>query len=124
MQKLLQALHFLELHRGYEGSGKALEQAKTVLGQAQMKAKTDFLGDVLLFSRYSRNKKSGAPASNENALLQATRPSDQEVQKASQLLKCILGSNFTPTQLLVEYGEKRYKLIQDFLKDNKHTNNM
>jgi hypothetical protein len=158
MQKLLKAISFLELHRGYEGSSKALEQARQVLTQAHTKCKSEFVHDVALLSRYDNesspsfvatsftddlSSSSSAAAAAAEAPLQptsrlkaerdvfdtaqsmaphpiTTKESNHDMKKASDLLKCILSTNLPPTQLLQEYGEKRWKLAKEYLCQHQH----
>ncbi|KDO16767.1 hypothetical protein SPRG_17745 [Saprolegnia parasitica CBS 223.65] len=105
MHKLLRSIEFLELHRGYEGSGKALDHARHVLTQAQAKCKSDFVSDVALVLRYSVSAQS----------LSASTLHDADVMKASKLLTCLLSTKLPPTALLVEYGERRLKLVTEAL---------
>ncbi|EQC26085.1 hypothetical protein, variant [Saprolegnia diclina VS20] len=105
MHKLLRSIEFLELHRGYEGSGKALDHARHVLAQAQTKCKSDFVSDVALVLRYSVSAQS----------LVASTLHDADVIKASKLLACLLSTKLAPTALLVEYGERRLKLVTEAL---------
>ncbi|KAF0720615.1 Aste57867_172 [Aphanomyces stellatus] len=117
MQKLLKSISFLEAHRGYEGSGKALEQARQLLVQAQVKCKSDIVNDVGFFARYSHGNNSSE--NSKIAHVVVLQPSDSDLSKVAELVQCLLGTGFPPRQLLIEYGEKRLKIIKDYFRDSK-----
>ncbi|ETV88406.1 hypothetical protein H257_00030 [Aphanomyces astaci] len=128
MHRLLESISFMESHRGYEGCGKALEQARHVLNLAQVKCKSDIVNDIGLFCRYAMTSPvSSDPDDNDPSIDQgkaqhepvvtASQPSDADVAKVNALVQCLLGTGLVPRQLLVEYGEKRLKHIKDFFKD-------
>ncbi|KAF0712185.1 hypothetical protein AaE_012094 [Aphanomyces astaci] len=128
MHRLLESISFMESHRGYEGCGKALEQARHVLNQAQVKCKSDIVNDIGLFCRYAMTLPvSSDPDDNDPSIDQgkaqqepvvtASQPSDADVAKVNALVQCLLDTGLVPRQLLVEYGEKRLKHIKDFFKD-------
>ncbi|OQR89389.1 hypothetical protein THRCLA_09766 [Thraustotheca clavata] len=106
MHKLLLAIEFLDAHRGYEGSGKALDQAKNVLLQAQTKCKSEFVNDMAFLLKYSLQNE-------PKMIICALELNEIQVLKTSQLLTCLLSTKLTPTGLLQECGEKRRKNIQD-----------
>lgn len=105
LEKLLVAITFLENHRSYEGSAKALEQAKELLGQAKKKCKADFVSAVGILSRGSRDD------SNNGALVWST-PNKKESAKVAQLLHCLLSSNIDQAELLTEYGKQRFQVVK------------
>ncbi|KAJ0409536.1 hypothetical protein ATCC90586_009076 [Pythium insidiosum] len=93
LEKLLVAIAFLESHRSYDGSAKALEQAKELLTQARKKCKADFLSAVVVLSRGSRD---------DEARLTWSKPSAQAVERVQQLLHCLISSNIDQLDLLHE----------------------
>ncbi|KAJ0405793.1 hypothetical protein P43SY_003643 [Pythium insidiosum] len=93
LEKLLVAIAFLESHRSYDGSAKALEQAKELLAQARKKCKADFLSSVVVLSRGSRD---------DEARLTWSKPSAQAVERVQQLLHCLISSNIDQLDLLDE----------------------
>lgn len=105
LEKLLVAITFLENHRSYEGSAKALEQAKELLVQAKKKCKADFVSAVGILSRGSRDN------SNSGALVWST-PNKKESAKVAQLLHCLLSSNIDQAELLTEYGKQRFQVVK------------
>ncbi|CAK4084062.1 unnamed protein product [Aphanomyces euteiches] len=118
IQKLLRSIAFLEEHRVYEGSGKALEQAKQLLAQTQVKCKTDIVNDVALYARYSY-KSITLEDNTCQQQVSVSKANEIDVAKTNELVKCLLSTAFPPRQLLVEYGERRFKIIQDFFKGAK-----
>lgn len=106
LEKLLVAITFLENHRSYEGSAKALEQAKELLTQAKKKCKADFVSAVGVLSRGSRSDDSDGGA------LVWTTPNKKESAKVAQLLHCLLSSNIDQTELLTEYGKQRFQVVK------------
>uniref|UniRef100_H3GY71 Exocyst subunit Exo70 family protein n=1 Tax=Phytophthora ramorum TaxID=164328 RepID=H3GY71_PHYRM len=56
LQKLLVAITFLEGHRSYEGSVKALDQAKELLGQVRRKCMADFASVTELLREYGKQR--------------------------------------------------------------------
>ncbi|TMW59496.1 hypothetical protein Poli38472_004565 [Pythium oligandrum] len=115
LQKLLVAIGFLESHRAYEGSGKALDQAKDLLSQARKKFKADFLSAISILSRGSRD---------EDGRVVWSKPSKQELAKVTQLLRCLLSSNIDQNELLGDYGKQRFQVIKMLLCDDAATNSM
>ncbi|RLN98422.1 hypothetical protein BBJ28_00013767 [Nothophytophthora sp. Chile5] len=106
LQKLLVAIAFLESHRSYEGSVKALEQARELLVQVRRKCMADFVSVVSVLSRGER----GA----DHALVWV-EPSKHDVSRASQLLDCLLISGIDQTELQGEYGRQRFDVVKMFL---------
>jgi len=106
LQRLLVAIAFLEGHRSYEGSVKALEQAKELLVQVRRKCVADFVSVVSVLSRGERD---------EHGMLQWVEPSKHDVSRAAQLLDYLLISGVDPTELLREYGKQRFDVIRMFL---------
>ncbi|RHY91616.1 hypothetical protein DYB35_005566 [Aphanomyces astaci] len=128
MHRLLESISFMESHRGYEGCGKALEQARHVLNQAQVKCKSDIVNDIGLFCRYAMTSPVSSDTDDndpsidqgkaqQEPVVTASQPSDADVAKVNALVQCLLDTGLVPRQLLVEYGEKRLKHIKDFFKD-------
>jgi exocyst complex component 7 len=110
LQKLLVAISFLEKHRSYEGSGKALEQARELLSQARRKCKADFLSAVAVLSRGSRRE--------ETNKLAWGKPNKEDVAKAAQLLACLLSSHVDLAELMGDYGKQRFQVVKMFLSDD------
>uniref|UniRef100_K3W8A3 Exocyst subunit Exo70 family protein n=1 Tax=Globisporangium ultimum (strain ATCC 200006 / CBS 805.95 / DAOM BR144) TaxID=431595 RepID=K3W8A3_GLOUD len=108
LQKLLVAIAFLENHKSYEGSTKALDQAKELLAQARKKCKADFVSAVGIISRGSRDE------NNNNAVVWSA-PSKKETAKVAQLLHCLLSSSIDQTELLTEYGKQRFQVVKMIL---------
>ncbi|GAB9471270.1 hypothetical protein Gpo141_00008490 [Globisporangium polare] len=104
LEKLLVAITFLESHRSYEGSAKALEQAKELLTQAKKKCKADFMSAVGILSRGSRD--------DSTSVLAWTTPNTKESAKVAQLLHCLLSSNIDQAELLSEYGKQRFQVVK------------
>ncbi|DAZ98797.1 TPA: hypothetical protein N0F65_000953 [Lagenidium giganteum] len=109
LQKLLDAIAFLESHRAYEGSAKALDQARDLLGQARKKCKADFLSAAGILSRGTRHE--------QTCLVQWSKPNKQDVAKAAQLLHCLINSHVDMGELLSEYGNQRFQVIKMLLVD-------
>ncbi|GLE06153.1 hypothetical protein PINS_up015364 [Pythium insidiosum] len=109
LEKLLVAISFLESHRSYEGSAKALDQAKELLAQARKKCKADFLSAVNVLCRGSRD---------DEGRLAWSKPSTQAVEKVKQLLKCLISSNIDQVDLLSEYGKQRFQALMTALHDD------
>ncbi|RLN47081.1 hypothetical protein BBJ29_002506 [Phytophthora kernoviae] len=109
LQKLLIAITFLEGHRSYEGSVKALDQAKELLVQVRRKCMADFASVVSVLSQGEQ--------SNYGALVWA-EPSKHDVSRAAQLLDCLLISSANQTELLREYGKQRFDVIKMFIGDD------
>ncbi|KAH7461458.1 Exocyst complex component EXO70A1 [Phytophthora ramorum] len=106
LQKLLVAITFLEGHRSYEGSVKALDQAKELLGQVRRKCMADFASVVSVLSRGERD---------DHGTLKWVEPSKHDVSRAAQLLACLMISGVDQTELLREYGKQRFDVIRMFL---------
>ncbi|GMF21604.1 unnamed protein product [Phytophthora lilii] len=106
---LLVAITFLEGHRSYEGSMKALEQAKELHTQVRRKCMADFVSVVSVLSRGERN---------DDGDLNWVEPSRHDVSRAAQLLECLLSSGVDQTELLREYGKERFDVIRMFLGDD------
>ncbi|ETM48282.1 hypothetical protein L914_07157 [Phytophthora nicotianae] len=109
LQKLLVATAFLEGHRSYEGSVKALDQAKELLVQVRRKCLADFVSIVSVLSRGERE--------NDGAL-KWVEPSKHDVARAAQLLDCLLISGVDQKELLREYGKQRFDAIRMFVGEN------
>ncbi|KAF4324873.1 hypothetical protein BBO99_00005015 [Phytophthora kernoviae] len=109
LQKLLIAITFLEGHRSYEGSVKALDQAKELLVQVRRKCMADFASVVSVLSQGEQ--------SNHGALVWA-EPSKHDVSRAAQLLDCLLISSANQTELLREYSKQRFDVIKMFIGDD------
>jgi exocyst complex protein 7 len=105
--KILACISFLETHRSYEGSSKALEQAKELLIQAQKKCKNDFLSAIGVILRGSRHE--------ENGSLIWHKPNQESIQKVIQLLECLLDSHMDPMELVQEYAVQRLQAIKLFV---------
>ncbi|KAG2760482.1 hypothetical protein PC129_g15026 [Phytophthora cactorum] len=106
LQKLLVAITFLEGHRSYEGSVKALDQAKELLVQVRRKCLADFVSVVSVLSRGERNDDGG---------LKWVEPSKHDASRAAQLLKYLLISGVDQKELLREYSKQRFDVIRMFL---------
>ncbi|KAG3089572.1 hypothetical protein PI124_g17420 [Phytophthora idaei] len=106
LQKLLVAITFLEGHRSYEGSVKALDQAKELLVQVRRKCLADFVSVVSVLSRGERNDDGG---------LKWVEPSKHDASRAAQLLKYLLISGVDQKELLREYSKQRLDVIRMFL---------
>ncbi|KAG7391071.1 Exocyst complex component 7 [Phytophthora pseudosyringae] len=109
LQKLLVAIAFLEGHRSYEGSVKALDQAKELLAQVRRKCMADFVSVVSVLSRGERD---------DDGHLKWIEPSKHDVARAAQLLDCLLLSGLNQTELLREYGNQRFDVIRMFLRED------
>ncbi|CEG40833.1 hypothetical protein PPTG_09959 [Plasmopara halstedii] len=109
LQKLLIAITFLDSHRSYEGSVKALGQAKELLVEVQNKCLTDFISVVSVLSRSERD--------SGNVLIWI-KPSEHDVLRGSQLLECLLISGIDQKELLEEYGKQRFSVIKMVLTDD------
>ncbi|KAG7395932.1 Exocyst complex component 7 [Phytophthora boehmeriae] len=106
LQKLLVAITFLEGHRSYEGSVKALDQAKELLNQVRRKCMADFISVVSVLSRGEQSS---------NGILVWAEPSKHDVSRAAQLLDCLLISKANQAELLREYGKQRFDVIKMFI---------
>lgn len=115
LQKLLVAISFLEGHRSYEGSVKALEQARELLLQVRRKCMADFVSVVSVLSRGERG--------DGGALIWA-EPSKHDVSRAAQLLDCLLISHVDQMELLREYAKQRFDVIKMFIGDDPSASSM
>lgn len=115
LQKLLVAIAFLENHKSYEGSAKALEQARELLNQARKKCKADFVSAVGILSRGSRD---------DNNMVVWSTPNKKETAKVAQLLHCLISSNLDQTELLSEYGKQRFQTTKMFLCEDSSSNSI
>ncbi|KAJ8524648.1 hypothetical protein ON010_g16469 [Phytophthora cinnamomi] len=106
LQKLLVAITFLEGHRSYEGSVKALDQARELLVQVRRKCMADFVSVVSVLSRGERVDDGG---------LKWVEPSKHDVSRAAQLLDYLVISGVDRPELLREYGNQRFDVIRMFL---------
>lgn len=125
LQKLLDAIAFLENHRSYEGSAKALEQARELLAQARRKCMGDFVSAAGVLSRASRGASTASTESdakrNEDTatgVLVWSPPSKKETAKVSQLLHCLLSSDIDQTELFTEYGKQRFQVVKMAMNDD------
>ncbi|TYZ59999.1 hypothetical protein PybrP1_002190 [[Pythium] brassicae (nom. inval.)] len=130
LQKLLDAIAFLESHRSYEGSSKALEQAKELLAQARRRCMADFVSAVGVLSRASRDASGDASdaavaarskrtaESATGGVLTWSSPSKKETNKVSQLLHCLLSSDIDQTELFTEYGKQRFQVVLMAMSDD------
>ncbi|KAE9357212.1 hypothetical protein PF008_g3257 [Phytophthora fragariae] len=106
LHKLLVAITFLEGHRSYEGSVKALDQAKELLVQVRRKCMADFVSVVSVLSRGERDDDGG---------LKWVEPSKHDVSRAAQLLDCLVITGVDQKELLREYAKQRFDVIRMFL---------
>lgn len=131
MEKLLSAIAFLESHKSYEGSSKALEHARELLAQAKRKCRGDFVSAVGVLARGSRQDRSTDGASTDTdtkaqaqapALTTTTlvwsAPSKKEAAKVAQLLQCLLSAGVDEPALLTEYGKQRFQVAKMALCDD------
>ncbi|KAL3665037.1 hypothetical protein V7S43_009674 [Phytophthora oleae] len=109
LKKLLVAVTFLEGHRSYEGSVKAMEQTKELLVQVRRKCMADFVSVVSVLSRGERDN---------DGHLTWVEPSKHDVARAAQLLDCLVISGVNQTELLREYGNQRFDVTRMFLNEN------
>lgn len=115
LHKLLAAVAFLETHKFYEGSAKALEQAKELLSQARKKLKAEFVSAVGVLSRGSRDADDAVAWS---------KPHQHDLARATQLLRCLLSANIDQTELLTEYGKQRFQVVKMVLSDESQPNSL
>ncbi|GMF14852.1 unnamed protein product [Phytophthora fragariaefolia] len=115
LQKLLVAITFLEGHRTYEGSVKALDQAKELLVQVRRKCMADFDSVVSVLSRGERD---------DGGNLKWVEPSKHDVSRAAQLLDCLLISGVDKIELHREYGKQRFDVIKMFLGNDPSGNSL
>lgn len=116
LQKLLVAIAFLENHRFYEGSGKALEQAKDLLIQARRKCQADFMNAVSMLSRGNRDE--------TTRVIAWSKPNKQDAAKVAQLLNCLISAKLDQGELLQEYGRQRFQVMKMFLCDDPTSNSL
>lgn len=116
LQKLLVAIAFLEKHRFYEGSGKALEQAKDLLIQARRKCQADFMNAVSTLSRGRRDE--------STRVIAWSTPNKQDAAKVAQLLNCLISAKLDQGELLQEYGRQRFQVMKMFLCDDPTSNSL
>eukprot|EP00644_Phytophthora_capsici_P016763 jgi/Phyca11/509593/fgenesh2_kg.PHYCAscaffold_47_\ len=109
LKKLLVAVTFLEGHRSYEGSMKALEQTKELLIQVRRKCMADFISVVSVLSRGERSS---------DGHLTWIEPNKHDVARAAQLLDCLMISGVNQAELLREYGKQRFDVVRMFLSEN------
>lgn len=115
LQKLLAAIAFLESHEFYEGSAKALEQSRDLLGQARKKLKAEFVSAVGVLSRGNRDA---------DDLVVWSKPHQDGMARVTQLLRCLLSANIDQTELLTEYGKQRFQVVKMVLSDELQPNSL
>lgn len=115
LQRLLVAIAFLESHKFYEGSAKALDQSRDLLSQARKKLRAEFVSAVGVLSRGSRDAQANVVWS---------KPSSQDMDRVKLLLRCLLDAAVDQTELLTEYGKQRFQVVKMFLSDDSQPNSL
>ncbi|KAL0584420.1 hypothetical protein ABG067_005771 [Albugo candida] len=101
LERLLGAITFLESHKSYEGSGKALDHSKEVLFQVKKIAKSGFLSAVSVTCK--------ADCDDITLKYRNVQP---ESLKAQQWLSCLELCQADRTQIQSDYAQQRLQLLR------------
>nr|CCA19242.1 conserved hypothetical protein [Albugo laibachii Nc14] len=101
LERLLEAVAFLEAHKSYEGSGKALDHSKDILLQVKKVAKSGFLSAISVTCKVD--------ADGQIPKYQKAQP---ESLKAQQWLRCLEMCQADRNHIQSDYAQQRLQLIR------------